>query len=184
MNGDIGIGRIIYQTRKRDAIHVPVAPVEAAEDLERAAHIGINEEGKATANWFPTIGIVDPYLQVPVKKGDRFYIHLYPGSVTSLRHQWEHPAFGPEVVKEVKANVSESEEWLRNYAREVNCQLDPEDAYTTLLEDLAGGSITYHGTDMHSFGELKEPDLLKHHAEVVLQKQINWNTFEYFSCTC
>lgn len=92
-NGDIGIGKLIDQERGRDAIHVAVAPVEAAYPLVIGSHICILENGKAGYG-SGSIGIVDPFLTVAPKEGDRFYVFLYPGSIMSLRHEWVHPAFG------------------------------------------------------------------------------------------
>ena len=39
------------------------------------------------------VGIVDPFLKEPVEPGERFYIFLFPNTVTGLRHVWTHPAF-------------------------------------------------------------------------------------------
>ena len=182
---DIGIGRLIYVDRKKDAIHIPVAPVEAAMDLKAGQDIIMNQEGKAEACDIKILGIVDPFLVVPVKKGDRFYVFLYPGSVDSLHHEWTHPSFieaPPQVKGEEKV---EAEAWLRNYANDVNHQItDPDDRYQTLLEDMRDGTITYHGTDMHSRGELRDPENLRKYAEIILGKPINYDDFEYFSCTC
>lgn len=89
-------------------------------------------------------------------------------------------------VAEAKVKAA-SEAWLRAYAKRVN-RYDADNgdvAYEHLMRDIAGGhSITYHGTDMHSFGELEEADELQRHAQIVLGKMINWGSFEYFSCSC
>ncbi len=36
---------------------------------------------------------IDPYLEESVKPGEWCYLFLYPNTVTSLRHEWTHPAF-------------------------------------------------------------------------------------------
>lgn len=197
MSGDIGIGDLIRQERHRDAIHIAVAPIEAGEDLTPGDPVVI-VEGKAFKGYENPIGIVDPFVRFKwtvVSKGERFYIFLMPGSITSLRHEWEHPAFVPQVLPAV-ASKEESEKWLREYAQKVNPHYTAEGhygkkdggkdtSYEVLMDDIRGGhDITYHGKDMHCFGDLEEAELLKYHAEIVLGRKIDWGTFEYFSCSC
>jgi hypothetical protein len=50
------------------------------------------------------IGVVDPFLVKPVEPGQRFWLFLYPGSITGLRHVWSHPAFAA-VAAMVKKNL-------------------------------------------------------------------------------
>ncbi len=91
------VGHLIDGEANRDAIHVAIAPVEAAEKLAPGQDVGLTAEGKASAKAMPSVGIVDPYLDGTVPLGQRFYLFLYPGTVTSLRHEWEHPAFAKKV---------------------------------------------------------------------------------------
>jgi hypothetical protein len=90
--------------RRRDAIHVAVAPVTAAEPLAPGQHVGF-----VPANQTETVGpadrpvgIVDPFLTTPVEPGQRFWLFLYPNTVTSLRHVWTHPAFTARVPAAAK----------------------------------------------------------------------------------
>jgi hypothetical protein len=85
--------------RRRDAIHIAVAPVTAAvtagEDLGPGWHVGFIRTGD-TETVGPSdqpIGLVDPFLQQPVRKGERFWLFLYPNTITGLRHVWTHPVF-------------------------------------------------------------------------------------------
>ncbi len=77
----------------RDAIHIAVAPVTAACFLRAGERVGLDESGLGTMYCDELIGIVDPFLLKVVHPGERFYLFLLPGTITSLRHTWAHPAF-------------------------------------------------------------------------------------------
>ncbi len=125
MSGNIQteIGKLITSPQERDAIHVAVAPVVAADDLHPGDHVGFCDDCDERArnrvskpNSFSnheTIGIVDPFLKAPVKYGDKFWLFLYPNTVTSLKHHWTHPAFHQE------EEPSDSEKWLRDFAQDI-----------------------------------------------------------------
>jgi hypothetical protein len=87
------IGELCTDDARRDAIHFAVAPVEAATDLRPGEYVGVTQ-GRASPHATP-VGIVDPFFQGQVKKGQRFWLFLYPNTITSLRHVWTHPAFSP-----------------------------------------------------------------------------------------
>ena len=87
-----------------------------------------------------------------------------------------------------------SEKWLREYAKQVNQyyaeggyyfeKSGVDESYEILMNDLAGNTITYHGIDMHSREELIDEKELQRHASIVLGRQVNFDEFEYFSCSC
>jgi hypothetical protein len=81
--------------RRRDAIHIAVAPVTAAERLAPGQHVGLIEPGnlELVGPSGTSIGVVDPFLTNDVEPGQRFWLLLYPGTITGLRHVWSHPAF-------------------------------------------------------------------------------------------
>lgn len=85
---ELGLGKIITSPQCRDAIHIAIAPVTAAETLRSGQHV--SAQGSLAE---PHVGIVDPYLRRPVQKGQQFWLCLYPLTVTSLRHEWTHPSF-------------------------------------------------------------------------------------------
>ncbi len=88
------IGKLIEGAdARRDAIHVAVAPVEAAEELGPGRHVALRAGKAVHATGDDGIGIVDPFLRAPVLPGQRFWLFLYPNTITSLRHVWTHPAF-------------------------------------------------------------------------------------------
>lgn len=90
------LGNVIGSNEKRDAIHIAVEPVEAgADNMKAGDHVVLIRgvaypclQGTVTA-----VGIVDPFLERPVYKGERFWLLVYPRQITSLRHVWEHPMF-------------------------------------------------------------------------------------------
>ena len=103
------LGQLIEDgDRRRDAIHIAVAPVTAAERLAPGQHVGLAEEGnlELVGPCDNAIGIVDPFLAEEVEAGQRFWPFLYPGTVTSLRHIWTHPTFTAAAAAAVKEKLS------------------------------------------------------------------------------
>lgn len=101
------LGRLITNgDRRRDAIHIAVAPVTAAGRLAPGQHVGFVTAGDTeTVGACETpIGIVDPFLPGDVLPGQRFWLFMYPNTVTSLRHVWTHPAFAPRAPQPAKGN--------------------------------------------------------------------------------
>jgi hypothetical protein len=90
------LGQLIKDgDRRRDAIHIAVAPVTAADRLLPGQHVGLVQEGnlELVGPCDRHIGVVDPFLAEAVEPGQRFWLFLYPGTITGLRHVWSHPAF-------------------------------------------------------------------------------------------
>lgn len=105
------IGKLLSADQQRDAIHIAVAPVVAARTLKPGAHVGLNDKGEADDLVQPDVGIIDPFVLAPVKKGQRVFLFLYPNTITSLRHEWTHPAFSATLDAK-----SASERWMRDWA--------------------------------------------------------------------
>lgn len=89
------LGKIITtECLGRDAVHIAVIPVIAGMTLYPGNRIGIGQDERAyILTDDENIGIVDPFLKQKVEEGQRFFLCLYPNSITSLRHVWTHPAF-------------------------------------------------------------------------------------------
>jgi len=79
---------------RRDAVHIAVAPVVAAEAMPPGMHVTLDGEGHAIDPGLgKSIGIVDPFRKEWVDVGETFWLFLYPNTVTHIRHAWNHPAF-------------------------------------------------------------------------------------------
>ena len=89
------LGEIPGEDARRDAVHIAVAPVVAGEMLLVGERVGLREDGKAVqeSEDAKAIGIVDPFLIESIGEGQRFWLFLFPGTITDLRHVWSHPAF-------------------------------------------------------------------------------------------
>lgn len=80
---------------RRDAVHVAIVPMVAGRTMEAGAPVHVFD-GKAwptlDSNKDTAIGVVDPFCG-GVSNGARFWLCLKPGTITGMRHHWEHPAF-------------------------------------------------------------------------------------------
>ena len=188
----VKIGQFVRGSAERDAIHIAIAPVVAGEDLSIGQHVGFLADGTVGKDSPNLIGIVDPFLgyeysSIPmrVRKGDRFYLFLYPNSVINLRHHWRHPAFSDETGGKA-TDMEAAVEWLKDYAVR-NCSYDAEYgrdvAYQKFIGNVVGGSIFYHGSDLHSASEVEQPEELYHNLSIVLGRDVSEGDFE-FSCSC
>ncbi len=90
------LGQVIDESQKRDAIHLAVEPVVAGTALDPGTRVDLEGGVALPARNGKGLGIVDPFLRGPVRKGQRFWLVLHPRMVTSLRHVWSHPAFKDE----------------------------------------------------------------------------------------
>jgi len=127
------IGKPIYSDDlpKRDAIHIAVIPIMAKEKL----HAGEPVCADGTRKGKP-IGIVDPFLTYPIYEDSAFWCFLFPNSVTSIRHEWTHPAFDKDISR------SDSEQWLTDFAKEFRMGYD--DFLERLDEIVVGAEESIH----------------------------------------
>lgn len=127
----------------RDAIHLAVEQVEAGVKLKPGDHIGLRD-GKAVKKGVKHLGIVDPFINDVIEKGDKFWLVLYPRMITSLRHVWSHPDFDdtPEVaaIKVDPAKPTPKEvayQWIVDYAASLGYEEDYYDGeYHVTAEEL------------------------------------------------
>lgn len=139
------LGKIIDKNQGRDAIHLAVEPLMAGENLQPGADVGIGKDGKAyntlykngmSVDFWPQkhLGIVDPFLGDTVRKGQWFWMVIYPRKINSLRHVWSHPDIPDDRPIPIEAmSAADAKKRLAQIARE----LDPDDPLT--VEDYIEG---------------------------------------------
>jgi len=164
------LGTIIDSSAERDAIHLAVEPVVAAEKLYPGQDVGfvVGGVGKTSS----PLGIVDPFLKAPVQPGEVFWLVVYPRQITSLRHVWSHPAF-PEAVDAKSKKIAEA--WLRQFLA------DGSPSYDEIMERARGG------TNVTNFGyqiEYREvPNDFYDHLETLTGRKFT-DRPSYFHCAC
>ncbi len=142
---EVKLGQLVGEGEERDAIHVAIAPVVAAEPLDPGDHVGLGADGKANQR-SPHIGIVDPFLTKHLQPGDRFYLLLYPNTVTGMRHHWSHPAFVFE-----NPLRSASELWIRAFAEGIN------QTFESLMQD-ATSYVDYDNREYDNSESYQSPE--------------------------
>lgn len=115
MKNEPNIGQLATGLGHRDAIHIAVIQVESDETVYPGCRVGICGPNKVQRMNGTTVGIVDPFLDEPVNPGEKFWLFLYPKTITSLAHHWSHPAF-PDTATPKPASGSEA--WLIKYAED------------------------------------------------------------------
>ena len=93
------LGKILKGVTVRDAVHVAILPVVAGEKLDPGQQVDLLSDLRTAHPALvkgSCVGVVDPFLPFAVQPGQWFYLLLPPGSITSLRHDWTHPAIDGE----------------------------------------------------------------------------------------
>jgi len=168
----------------RDAVHVAFFCGVADHNIRPGEHVGLRD-GKVSMLAEKPIGIADPFRKTMATIGHPVIVCLYPGTVQGMRHHWQHslvPESGAD-VPQISGNRAAAEEWLRQYAKRVNCYDTDEEGFARLISCLESKELYFHGSDLHGLWELDDADELRRNAEVYLGHQINFGDFG-FSCSC
>lgn len=171
------VGKILPDGMQRDAIHIAVAPIMARVTLYPGQHV--NAKGFPSA---PFVGIVDPFLSQPVVPEQYCFIFLYPNTITSLRHEWTHPAFEEEEDDDTKMKPAEAR--IREIAEALNI------TYLDLLD--AADEWVEYGEYKTQVGSESWRDEFPQYApefwalyEVVTNRRVPTGKREsFFSCSC
>jgi len=161
-------------------------------------------DGRAAKGKEKAVGIVDPFLTVSVKEGQRFLLVVYPRKITSLRHVWSHPAFPEEhhpafhkeeVASELEfteahreladkvakrlQGITPSQQWLKEYAERIDVSYDDLMEHTKEYVDHG-----YSWSDGGKFEGESLPDGFWEHYEKVTGTEVEDKTTSFFSCSC
>jgi hypothetical protein len=175
----------------RDAVHVAVFSAISGVRLFPGQDVGAVSDGEGGdvavgPLGVPLIGIVDPFLKAPVIPGERFWVFLYPRTITALSHRWSHPAFEDTKLSYAPPSAKlESDLWLTKFCAEYD---DKNYGFSmrATLEKIFDGQydddeyLTVYGTDEK--GAI--PYEVWHHASVVFGKPVPLRKPTYFSCSC
>lgn len=172
------VGKLLSGPEERDAIHVAVAPVIAACRLspgQRIDFVSKDDRERVCAALFNPVGIVDPFLNAHVVIGDRFWMFLFPQTITSLKHNWTHPAFDAPTLLSLA-----HEDWIRNFAASIPLDYD---------ELMQGAREWLRDKEYLCFGGLLEgysvPDEFWDHYEKVTATVVTpENRGSFFTCSC
>lgn len=188
MSDAIQLGRSPELGADRDAIHVAVAPVVCADaGLVPGQHVGLTADGKASVSAKRRIGIVDPFLDKPVRAGECFWLVLYPNSVIGMRHHWSHPDFAASGKYSVAASTSEA--WLRDFAEEAGLSYGSLIEKVTEYVESGGEPWVEQGSEQarSAFGALPEEgaEFWLHFENMTgIKRPANPQWYMPFSCSC
>ena len=180
----------------RDAVHVAVISAIAGEKLFPGQDVGfgipgtidVQQEQRAKTGVLP-LGIVDPFIKGAVMPDQRFWLYLYPRTITGLRHQWTHPAFSDDAgtVYGTPSQRLAAEQWIKDFVVKSDCP-GYEELMAAAAQVADNGAnndwdktyLHFNGSDAH--GEI--PDEFWLMAEIVLGRPIKGKKPSFFSCSC
>lgn len=212
----LNIGQIITgQGQQRDAIHIAVVPMKVQEPRGRGLYAGTRVKlarGKVDVVrvWDEDedpedtcIGIIDPFINTgwnkPVSDGDEIWVFLFPGTITSLRHDWTHPKIPYEVpAKPEGCNLGEeqlvrwtalrldgkvkdhSDKWMQEYCDSI--EEDVSDIMDAAYDAIHHGDYYSKGS---KFESMSLPGEFWDHYYVLTGENVPDNErHSFFSCSC
>lgn len=169
------LGKIIQGEERRDATHVAVMPVVATGTLKPGQHVAFLGGGTVGPG-AETIGVVDPFLKAPVEDVQRFWLFLYPDTITGLRHEWTHPIFDGDTKAASLA-------WIEAFARTMEMTgqrlLDAANRYVEC------GDWTYDNSERYKDADYSQLPTFWRHYEIVTGNTADVDKTDMpFTCSC
>ena len=191
MSHDLGLGQLITTTQNRDAVHVAVAPVTAGNALTPGQHVGLSKDGVASGEKTPWVGVVDPFLKNFVHKDQKFWLFLYPQTITSLRHDWSHPHPAFADAKPVESSSDDAKRkrdtqvriakaFMQDYARQL--EVDVEELMEAAENFLVRGYVFSRGDKFES--KSTDSEFWKYYEVIVGMKIPEDKKRNFFTCAC
>lgn len=179
----LGLGKALYGEKFRDAIHVAIAPVTVTEDMPAGSpvrFVGENTEQVCKAEPDDAVGVIDPFLYSTAYKGGRFWLFLFPGTITSLRHDWTHPSFGQSTRQEAQA-------WVEAFAAELdytyNRLMTAADLWVETASQWGSGEYEMDNSERYKDVHHSKWSIFWQHYETLRGKKPKHAT-SFFTCSC
>ena len=179
MSEALGLGEIIITEQQRDAIHIAVVPVRATTGLRPGTPVELDKQGRARKTSIDkAIGVIDPFLNMLPKSDDLVWLYLKPGSITSLRHDWTHPAFAS-----AQEPLAESQLFIDRLAHD--CGLTYERLMDGAKDFLENDSLLTDNSQRYDSIETERWDEFWEHYEAITHSQVLPKRRQvFFSCAC
>jgi hypothetical protein len=199
------LGKIHKTDQGRDAVHVAIISMQAKHGFRYHAGLAVDNQGnQVLATDESAVGIIDPFLfdGEYVDQGGWFYVYLKPGTISSLKHVWTHPAFpDPEevvAVKDLPVSIPVITDLIAAAKKRVEDWVDGADipcSYDEFIQVLTTGksgdvenyryftcnnwAITCYGHDAYA----NIPSNILDDVELIIGHRLT-NRPEMFSCSC
>ena len=98
---------------EKDAIHIPIIAVQAGQSLKPGDRVKVDKDGVAW-KYQHGPGVVDPYLRDPVQYPDFFWVFMDTGTITSLRHDWDHPEVLYQRSDQSETDIVMAKAWIND----------------------------------------------------------------------
>ena len=174
---DVHLGKLAPDGADRDATHVAVVPMVAAADMKPGTRCGIDSNDRANPT-VTAIGIVDPFLSESVKQGQRFYLCLFPRTVTGLRHVYVHPV--------LDSDVGASKAWIAAWAESEGIEYDELIEHAKTWVDTHDGkwSGRYWNEGPRFEGQVLPETFWEHYDRVTNTRTPEVMRSNFFACAC
>jgi hypothetical protein len=172
----------------RDALHIAVIVAKVREPVWPGDHVGIKKiDGTyyVSYSFRPHVAVVNPF-EKDKKYDDTCLLCLYPGSISSLRHAWEHDSFDHDSYsKKLEKRYEDSHiGWITKWAACYGMDFDEVVEYGKRYVEY--GDYVNHGPRFD--GESVPDEFWTHYNELDGIKGTKYENKDgggsFFTCSC